>query len=181
MDSELDARTSLEIEQHLKGCRACNRIFVEAQRFEDWLKSGLNRRQPLSFCWEKTEQAVRLTCAPTRENETPKARPPERKSITTFFRARVSATWNRSPLTWTALAAIWIVILCLNTAAKQSSPPVLAQQRAPSTSELRFALKQKARLMAELTFFASDQLQPNETKASPPRPRSERRQNTLNT
>ena len=181
LDSELDPRASLEIEQHLKGCPECNRIFVEAQRFEAWLKSGLNRRQPPSFCWEKTEQAVRRTCPPVGQNETSKAQLPEWKSVRIFFAERLSATWNRSPLAWTALAATWLVILCLNTIAKEGSPRILAQQTSPSTSELRFALKQKARLMAELMFFSSDQSLPNQTKASPARPRSEWHRNTLNT
>jgi anti-sigma factor RsiW len=181
MDSELDARTSLEIEQHLKGCQECWRIFMQAQQFEHWLKAGLNRSQPSSFCWEKTAEAVRAVLAPLGPNGAPQVSFFRGKPAISSLAARLRAAWKQSPWTWTALAAAWMAILCLNTAAKESSTPVLARQRAPSTSELRFALKQRERLMADLTFFVTDQSVPNKTKASSPGPRSERRPKTLNT
>ena len=43
LDSELDAKTTLEIEQHLAGCPACARLFAEEQKLEARMKAGLNR------------------------------------------------------------------------------------------------------------------------------------------
>ena len=43
LDSELDARTSLEIELHLKACPHCARLFAEEERLEARIKAGLNQ------------------------------------------------------------------------------------------------------------------------------------------
>ena len=40
LDSELDARTSLEIEQHLKACPECARLFAEEEKLEARIKAG---------------------------------------------------------------------------------------------------------------------------------------------
>src|SRR3974390_2027681 len=59
LDSELDARTTLEIQQHLKSCPECARLFSEEQNFEAWITCGLKQGQRSAALWEQTERAVR--------------------------------------------------------------------------------------------------------------------------
>ena len=63
LDSELDARTSLEIEQHLKSCPDCARLFAEEQKLEARLKAGLTRGSRTPALWEQIERAVLRRCA----------------------------------------------------------------------------------------------------------------------
>ena len=75
---------------------------------------------------------------------------------------------------------MWVVILVLDLAAREPDAPLVAGQEVPSASEMRFALKQKQLLMAELA-FTSEPAPADKPKPAPPSPRSDRRKETLNT
>ena len=64
LDSELDARTSLEIEQHLKACPNCARLFAEEQKLAARLKAGLNRGQRTAALWDEIERSVAAAAQP---------------------------------------------------------------------------------------------------------------------
>ena len=122
LDSELDAKNSLEIQQHLKTCPGCARLFADAEKRDAQMMAGL----------------------------------------------------SRGPRT----AAVWVVILALNLAARELNAPLAAGQGVPSASELRFAVKQKQLLMADLA-FTFEPAPADKRKAAPPSPRSDRRNETL--
>jgi hypothetical protein len=71
------------------------------------------------------------------------------------------------------------VILALNFAGREPNPPLMAEQAAPSASEMRFAVKQKQLLMAELA-MTSEPAPADKPKAALPSPRSDRRNETFN-
>jgi hypothetical protein len=93
--------------------------------------------------------------------------------------ASLRAGWQTSRWAWTGLAAVWVAILALNFTAREPDASVMAGQRVPSPSEMRFALKQQQLLMAEMA-ITSEPVPAKKPKAAPPSPRSERRNETLN-
>jgi len=58
LDSELDAKTSLEIQQHLAACPACARLFAEEEKLEALITAGLNRGPRTAALWERIESKV---------------------------------------------------------------------------------------------------------------------------
>jgi anti-sigma factor RsiW len=181
LDSELDARTSLEIQQHLATCPACARLFAEQEKLEAGMKAGLNRGSRTAAFWEQIERKVVAASSASR------LRPPAHvsqsvgwQSILETLGARLQAGWQASRWAWTGLAAVWVVILALNLVAREPDAQLLAGQEVPSASEMHFALKQKQLLMAELA-VTSEPAPADKSKATPPSPHSERRNETLNT
>lgn len=78
------------------------------------------------------------------------------------------------PQAWAGLAAVWVVILALN-ASSSDGPPVLAAKPQPPPPEIRVALREQRRLLAELIGPAPVQVEPPEKTL--PRPRGEGRRN----
>ncbi len=72
---------------------------------------------------------------------------------------------------WSALAAVWLVILVLNHAARDTSPVVLAKS-APPSPQMLLALRQQQKLLAEL-IEPSATRDADKPKSFAPRPRSE--------
>ena len=91
---------------------------------------------------------------------------------------QLRAGWQASRWAWASLAGVWVVILLLNSAAREPDSPLVADQTLPSASEMRLALKQKDMLMAELAFSSEPAAKPNPAS---PSPRSDRRRATFNT
>jgi hypothetical protein len=73
-----------------------------------------------------------------------------------------------------------VVILALNFTARQPDAPLVAGQAVPSASEMRLALREKQLLTAELA-ITSEPAPADKSKAAPPSPRSDRRNENLNT
>jgi hypothetical protein len=180
LDSELDARTALEIEQHLKSCPECARLFAEEQNFEGWITSGLRQGERSASVWEQAERAV-LAAAPagTRFQPSPPIAP-RRGWLGLFaaFAARLHAAGTGLPRAWAGIAVAWMVILVLNLASRETDTMPLARQAAPSASEMRFALRQKQLLLAELA-VATEVAPAGKMKTGAPSPRSQRRENNL--
>jgi anti-sigma factor RsiW len=180
LDSELDAKTSLEIEQHLAACPACARLFAEEEKLEARMTSGLNRGPRTAALWEQIEREVVSASSGSRLR--PPARlsqPVGRQGVLETLGARLRAGWQASRWAWTGLTAVWAVILALNFTGREGNAPLVAGQEVPSASEMRFAWQQKQLLMAELA-LTSEPAPANKPKAAPPSPRSDRRREILN-
>ena len=178
LDSELDAKTSLEMEQHLKSCAECARLFAEEQKWEGRLRTSLNGGARTPALWERIERGILASAAPAPAR--PQVSPRMSRGLLVAFIEQLQAGWRRSRWTWSGLGAAWLVILALNSATRPPATPALARQEVPSTSEMRLALKQKQQLMGELS-FVPEPAPAEKLKAAPPTPRSDRRNQTLNT
>ena len=181
LDSELDAKASLEIEQHLATCPACARVFAEEEKLEARMKVGLNRGPRTAPLWAQIERDVTAAAqSPSRLRLAEHvSQPVGWQGVFGMLGARLQAGWQPACSAWAGLAGVWVVILALNFVARQPDAPLVAGQEAPSASEMRFALKQKHLLMAELA-FTSEPVPADKPKSAPPSPRSDRRNETLN-
>ena len=182
LDSELDARTSVEIEQHLKACPNCARLFAEEEKLAARLKAGLNQGPRTAALWDEIERSVAAAAPPA-------ARPQPAVQLAPLggWRARflalsgqLKAGWGRSRWAWSGLAAAWVGILALNFAAREPASPLVAQAKVPLRSEMRLAWMQQQLLMAELA-GPSEPTPADKARTGPPSPHSERRTETLNT
>jgi anti-sigma factor RsiW len=181
LDSELDARTALEVEHHLKSCAECAHLFAEEEGLNARLRAGLNRGQTTAALWEQIECAV-LAAAPATNRLQPALgarRPAGWPGLLLVLGEHLQAGWRRSRWAWSGLAAAWGVILTLNLATREDEPRLAAANRLPPASQVRLAVEQKQLLMAELA-FAAGSTPADKPKASPPGPRSDRRSDTLN-
>jgi anti-sigma factor RsiW len=182
LDSELDARASLEIEQHLKSCPECARLFTAEQKREERLKAGLNRGSRTPALWEQIERSV-VSAAPSATRSGPPTGVLQLAGWLALISAlgeQFQARLRRSPRAWAGLAVMWVVILVLNFTAREPDDRLVAGQRVPSLTELRFAWKQKQILMADLA-FAIEPAPADRAKPAPPSPHSDRQKETLNT
>jgi putative zinc finger protein len=181
LDSELDARTTLEIQQHLKSCPECARLFTEEQNFEAWITSGLKQGERSAAFWEKAERAILGAAGATHSQPSPPLA--QRGGWATLFAPlarQLRAGWSGTPRAWAGIAVAWMVILTLNLATRETEMIPVARQATPSASEMRFALKQKQLLLAELAVTA-EAAGPGKGKAAAPRPRSQKQENNLKT
>jgi anti-sigma factor RsiW len=58
LDSELDAKNSFEVEQHLESCTDCASLFEAEKKFEERLGRFLRSGQPTRAVWEKVEATI---------------------------------------------------------------------------------------------------------------------------
>ena len=165
LDSELDAKTTLEIEQHLKACPACARLFAEEEKLEARMMAGLNRGPRTAALWEQIERAVVAAGSAASRPRPPRhvSQPVGWPALLAALGAQLRAGWQASRWAWAGLAAVWVVILALNFTAREPDAPLVAGQEAPSASEMRLALKQKQLLMAELA-VTPNRLRPTSRK-----------------
>jgi len=180
LDSELDAKTTLEIEQHLAGCPPCTRLFAEEQKLEARIAAGLNRGSRTAGLWAQIEREVAAAASVSRPR--PPALVPQQvgwPAVLGALGAQIRAGWRTSQWAWTGLAAVWAVIIVLNLAAHEPDALLVAGQEVPSASEMRLALEQKYLLMSELA-LTSEPAPADKPKPVRPSPHSERRNETLN-
>jgi hypothetical protein len=180
LDSELDAKTSLEIEEHLKACAGCARLFAEEEKLEARIKARLKQGQRTPALWAQIERGVAAAASSaTRPRSLERiSRPVGWAAVLGILAAQLRTGWQTARWAWAGLAAVWAVILVLNSAAREPNPPLVAGQDLPSASEMRLALKQKDLLIAELALSSEPAAKP---KPAPPSPRSDRRRATFNT
>jgi len=182
LDSELDARTALEVAQHLKSCPECARRLASEQTQEARVKTCLNRGPRTAAWWEQIEQSVVAAAALGARSPIPIAVPAAAwwSAVLSSLDRQLRAGWHRSPKAWAGLAAAWVVIAVLNLTAREPETRAASSQRTPAVSEVRFAVSQKRMIMAELTGLPA-QAPTEDEKTIPPKPRSERPKATLNT
>ena len=181
LDSELDAKTTLEIEQHLKACPACARLFAEEEKLQARIMAGLRQGSKTAALWEQVERSVfTAASSPLLLGASPgNSQPVRQPGVLWALGTQLRAGWQRSRWAWAGLAAVWVAILALNFSAREPGAPLVAGQDAPSPSEMRLALKQKQLLMAELA-VTPEPPPVTKPKAAPPSPRSDRRNEALN-
>ena len=181
LDSELDAKASQEIQQHLAACPACARLFAEEQKLDARLMAGLSRGPRTAALWEQLEREVAARTESSRRRQSAHSFQSE-DSADWIGRLlnQIRTGWQHSRWAWSGLAAAWVIILALNVAGRGSDAPLVAGQELPSASEVRFAVKQQHLLMAELA-VTSEPVPADKPKAALHSPRSERHIETLNT
>ena len=97
-------------------------------------------------------------------------REPERLWPSTLVSRLSTALWPH-PKAWAGLAAVWILIFCVNFSMRDKSP-VMAERAAPPSPEVIVELRQQQRMLAEL--IGSSQARDAEPPRFLPQPRSER-------
>jgi Putative zinc-finger len=180
LDSELDAKVSLEIERHLASCPACARLFAEEAKLDARLMAGLNQGPRTASLWEQIEGSV-VAAASSASPQRPLVRvtqPVGWPAVLTALGTQLRAGWQTSRWAWSGLAAAWVVILSLNLTAREPDALLVTGQEVPSPSEMRLVLMRKHLLMADLA-FTSEPAPADKRKAAPPSPRSDRRNETL--
>ena len=179
LDSELDAKTTLEIEQHLAVCPACARFLANEEKREARITSGLNRGQKTAALWQRIEREVAAASSASRVRPPARVAPPAGwHAVLATLGAQLRAGWQMSRRAWAGLAVVWMVILALNFTDREPDVSFAAGREMPAASEIRFALKQQQLLMAELaaTFEPTPADKP---KTARPGPRSDRRRENL--
>jgi anti-sigma factor RsiW len=182
LDSELDARTTLEIAQHLKSCPDCVRLFTEEQELEEQLKGGLNRGSRTPALWGQIEGSVVSAARSAARSGLPirGSQSAGWQALLSALGEQLQARLRRSPWAWAGLAVAWVVILALNFTAREPDARLEARQTVPSLTEMRFAWRQKQLLMADLA-LALEPAPASKANPAPPSPHSERQKETLNT
>jgi len=174
LDSELDAKTALEIGQHLAVCPACARFLAEEEKREARITAGLNRGQRTAAMWQRIESAVATASSASRVRS-----PAGWRAGLETLGAQLRAGWHSSHRAWAGLALVWMLILALNFTDREPDASFAAGREMPSASDIRFALKQQQLLMAELA-ATSEPAPADKPKTARPGPRSDRRHETLN-
>jgi anti-sigma factor RsiW len=153
-DRELDPQMALEVEQHLATCQECAREFAEQRSADSIIISTLKGGGKTEALWRAVEARIqeragesRFVAAPDRVAEP--VRSGLREKLESMGR-NLYASLLPSPRAWSALAAVWIVILALNLAARDEANYSETTTQTPSVSQVRFALEQKQILTAEL-------------------------------
>jgi hypothetical protein len=181
LDSELDARTTLQIEQHLASCPECRNFFAEESKQETRMRSLLNRGEKTGALWEQIERRVGKAGVAGRSGRSSAVirESVADRGVLGALGERLRAGWERSRWGWSAMAAAWAVVFALNFTAREPRSPAGVTQSLPPASELRLALKQKQLLSAGLAAL-SDPRPAVAAKPAPHTPRSDRRNENLN-
>lgn len=163
-DSELDARTTLEVREHLQSCGECARIFALEEQLDARLAAALQTGQKTPALWEELEHRA---VAGFRERE--------RESGSTVTPSRLEATvsWWRgilwpSPYFYAGLTAVWLVMLAVSLA---TSDQTAEEDNAKAAPEVLRALRQQRHELAE--FLATSDEKEKTTGRRSPAPRSE--------
>ena len=83
------------------------------------------------------------------------------------------------PQAWAGVAAVWLVILGVNLATRETTPRNFARQAVPPSPEMLLVLRQQQLLLAELVERPEPRAA-DRSKTVPPRPRSQGRDEFLN-
>jgi anti-sigma factor RsiW len=59
LDSELDAKTSLEVEQHLEACAECAGLFEAEEKFDERLGEALSKGERTASLWKGIESRIK--------------------------------------------------------------------------------------------------------------------------
>jgi hypothetical protein len=86
--------------------------------------------------------------------------------------SRLSTILWPHPKAWAGLAAVWVLIFCVDFSMRDKSP-VVAEKAAPPSPEVVAELMQQQRMLAEL-IGARDTSDADRSKLWTPQPRSER-------
>jgi anti-sigma factor RsiW len=166
LDSELDAKTSLAIQQHLAACPACTRRFAAEQECATRLTNALRKGEPTPELWRGIEERVRTATAP--------------KGATRAGRERSPKPWWcawlwPSPRFYAGVAALWIVMLAVHFGYLREPARILVTSNPPSPT-VQSALAEQRRQLAEMLGSVSAPGAASATQSKLLSPRSELRQ-----
>ncbi len=169
LDSELDAKTSLEIQEHLAICAPCAQVFAAEEKLNAQLTVRLRRGEVTADLWSAIEARVRAGAVqPASAPERPARSEPGGGS---GWRAWL---WP-NPQFYAGLAAVWMVMLALHWLDADSVAPANRQNRPPSSETERILVEQRRELAEMLGFVgAVPEASAPKRKASPPQSRSRR-------
>src|SRR2546425_11117575 len=68
LDSELDAKPCLEVEQHVESCAECAGLFEAEEKFDERLGKALGKGERMVALWKGIEARIEPTSAATRSN-----------------------------------------------------------------------------------------------------------------
>ena len=177
LDSELDARTTLEIQQHLATCSECARSFAAAAQLDARVMASLKQGQRTAAVWEQVEQQV-VAAAESAARPRSSIRDSRLGLLSTLNHQLSTLLWPH-PKAWAGLAALWVVILAANFAARDPLPAREARNATPPSPQLREMLKQQEQLLAELV-GPIERPAAGRPKPVAPQPRSQRREQFIN-
>ena len=172
LDSELDAKTALEIQQHLAACPDCARAFEAEAKLDGRVVACLRRGQRSAALWEQIEQGV-LAAAEAESQPRPAVQPVLRIP---WWRELL---WP-SPQAWAGLAAMWVVMLGVTFATREPAPMTEARQAPATSDQMRRLLQEQRQMLAELNGL-TEQLVIEQPGGAVPQPRSQRSEQPSNT
>jgi hypothetical protein len=133
---------------------------VKPEDFENQLRRQPRREVPAD--WRSEILAIAASAT-----ETLHATRNKPASLSTFLR---SLLWP-CPQAWAGLAAVWLVLLLVNYS-PSGKKPVMAQNTTPPSPEVKLALREQRRLLAQL-LEPFDQAAAEPPKRFIPRPKAE--------
>src|SRR2546428_336801 len=74
LDSELDAKTSVEAEQHLESCAECSGLFEAEKKFDQRLGKGLAQGERTASLWDGIESRIEPANDATRSTDSTRQR-----------------------------------------------------------------------------------------------------------
>ncbi len=168
LDSELDVKTSLEIQHHLAACPECARWLDAERNLASRLDGALRQGEPTPAIWERAEQLVRDRAAAPQCGGA--------KPVEPATSASLAEPWWRAwlwpnPQFYAGLAAVWGVMLAfhlLTLSGSERAPSALAS---PSP-EVRRVLAEQRREFAQMLGFDATPAAAPAGKVQPPRPQS---------
>jgi hypothetical protein len=98
-------------------------------------------------------------------------RPAPRASFLSTLNHQLSTIFWPHPKAWAGLAAVWVLIFCMDFSMRDKMP-VVAEKTVPPSPEVIVELKQQQRMLAEL--IGANQTREAEAPKFLPLPRSER-------
>lgn len=170
LDSELEAKTSLEIHEHLANCPECARFFATDAKLNTQLNARLSQGEATPHLWKTVEERVRGTVM---------AEPAPAKTHTARSTQNAERWWRAwlwpSPRFYAGLAAVWAVMLAVrwfdvDTAVTASHPTP------PLPPETERILAEQRRELAEMLGFigTAPEASAPKRKTSPPQGRLRR-------
>jgi anti-sigma factor RsiW len=178
LDSELDAKTTLEIQQHVATCAGCARFLATEAKLDARLMTGLRQGQRTAALWEQIEQQV-VAAAKSGARPRPSPLAPRPAGRLSTLNSQLSTLLWPHPKAWAGLAAVWLVILSVNFATRETTPVLEARRVTPLSPDTLRLLKQQEQLLADLSGWSGPR-NADRPRAIPPRPRTDRREEWLN-
>ena len=178
LDSELDAKTTLELQEHMATCAECARLFATEAKLDARLMAGLRQGQRTAALWEQVEQQV-IAAAKSGVRPRPSPLAPRPAGRLSTLNSQLSTLLWPHPKAWAGLAAVWLVILAMNFATRETTPMLEARRVTPLSPDTLRLLKQQEQLLADLSGWSGPR-NADRPRAISPRPRTERRDEQLN-
>jgi anti-sigma factor RsiW len=178
LDSELDAKTTLEIQQHVATCAECARLFMTEAKLDARLMAGLRQGHRTTALWEQIEQQV-IAAAKSGARPRPSPLAPRPAGRLSTLNSQLSTLLWPHPQAWAGLAAVWLVIVAVSFATREPATTLQVHSVTPIPPDTLRLLKQQEQLLADLSGWREPR-NADRPKTTTPRPRTERRDKLLN-